>query len=104
MFNIIRTLKTLQGHATGIKSAALAHSYTLATFVILFNLLGFYALTLVAGFVNDFVVYPQILTDFALPIVTATITFCSIAVTTCLGATFIDSKKETEETTPQNQV
>ena len=96
--NIFKSLKKVSDNATGIKSSALAHSYTLATFVILANLICFYLLMFIGGAIKDFIVYGDMLKDFAVPITTATITFCSIAVTTCLGATYLDSKQPQQET------
>ena len=93
-FGVFGTLKRMNEEVTGLKSSALSHSYNLATFVILFNLIGCYALILIAGIIPNFNLYVDTLKDFVLPIITGTITFCSIAITTCLGATAIDKKVE----------
>lgn len=96
--NIFKTGKKLANETTGFKSNAITFSYQFAFWVVTINLVLFYILIFIGGIKNDFVVYADVLKDFALPIITATITFCSIAITTCLGAQAIDGRKD--ETAP----
>ncbi len=92
--NIFKTGKSLAENTTGFKSTAITFSYQLAFWVICINLVLFYVLMFMGGVMSDFTVYADVLKDFALPIITATITFCSIAITTCLGAQAIDGRKD----------
>ena len=96
-FGVFGTLKRMKSEVTGLKSSCIAHSYSLVTFVVLFNLIGAYILIIIAGIVPNFNLYVDTLKDFVLPLITGSITFGSIAITTCLGATYIDSKAPEEK-------